>query len=179
MNHNTKRRVAGFTMIELMIAMAVTMVLLYAAMRAFRDASQSSRQISLASDMTDNLRAGLNYIHRTWFKQVQGFQPRHTHPEYQQWYGHLQRGCGSESAFLKRRYHFSACNSVLPSIEPGQAMGPLITSPDATAGNPSNPASFTDEITMLYADNSSGLDGSPVNQPPPARIPAVPNAPSL
>ena len=62
MSHNTKRRIAGFTMIELMIAMAVTMVLLYAALRAFRDASQSSKQISLASDMTDNLRAGLNYI---------------------------------------------------------------------------------------------------------------------
>jgi len=35
---------------------------LYAAVRAFRDASQSNTVVSQASDMTDNLRSALNLI---------------------------------------------------------------------------------------------------------------------
>jgi type II secretory pathway pseudopilin PulG len=169
MNHNAKRRVVGFTLIELMIAMSVTMVLLYAAMMAFKDASQSSKQISLASDMTDNLRAGLNYIQQDLIQAGTGIPT----PGIPIPYTSNGTGTCNAGAPLNRPsppgvppVTFPICNAVLPSIEPGQAMGPLITSPDATAGNPSNPASFTDEITMLYADNSSGLDSKPVNQPP-------------
>jgi hypothetical protein len=50
----------------------------------------------------------------------------------------------------------------MPAVEPGNALGPLITAPDATSGLPSNPSSFTDEITVLYADNL-GLDAMPIN----------------
>ena len=166
MSHNTKRRIAGFTMIELMIAMAVTMVLLYAAMRAFRDASQSSKQISLASDMTDNLRAGLNYIQQDLVQAGSGIPTTGIPiPNTPNGLGTCNAGAALNRPSLNGGTIFPQCNFVLPSIEPGQAMGPLITSPDATAGNPSNPASFTDEITMIYADNSEGLDGPTVNRP--------------
>jgi prepilin-type N-terminal cleavage/methylation domain-containing protein len=174
MNHTAKRKLAGFTLIELMIAMSVTMVLLYAAMRAFKDASQSSKQISLASDMTDNLRAGLNYLQQDLIQAGTGIPTPGIPIPY------TTNGTGTCNAAAApnrptppgvNAATFPKCNAVLPAIEPGQAMGPLITSPDATAGNPSNPASFTDEITMLYADNSSGLDSKPVNQPPLAPSP--------
>jgi type II secretory pathway pseudopilin PulG len=166
MNHKAKRRLAGFTLVELMIAMSVTMVLLYAAMRAFKDASQSSRQISLASDMTDNLRAGLNYIQQDLIQAGTGIPtPGIPIPYTSNGTGTCNAGVVLNRPSLPGGTTFPKCNAVLPAISPGQAMGPLITSPDATAGNPSNPASFTDEITMLYADNSSGLDAKPVNQP--------------
>jgi prepilin-type N-terminal cleavage/methylation domain-containing protein len=166
MNHKSKRTLAGFTLIELMIAMVVTMVLLYAAMRAFKDASQSSKQISLASDMTDNLRAGLNFIQQDLVQAGTGIPPTGIPiPNTPNGAGTCNAGLALKRPSLLGGTFFPQCNLVLPSIEPGQALGPLITSPDATAGNPSNPASFTDEITMLYADNSSGLEGKPVNQP--------------
>ncbi len=166
MNHKSKRAVAGFTLIELMIAMAVTMVLLYAALRAFRDASQSSKQISLASDMTDNLRAGLNFIQQDLVQAGTGIPTTGIPiPNTPNGGGTCNAGLALNRPSLAGGTTFPQCNFVVPSIEPGQALGPLITSPDATAGNPSNPASFTDEITMLYEDNSSGLEAKPVNQP--------------
>jgi prepilin-type N-terminal cleavage/methylation domain-containing protein len=58
----SKNKIAGFTLIELMIAMAVTMILLYAAMNAFRDATNSNQVVTQSSDMSDNLRTGLNLI---------------------------------------------------------------------------------------------------------------------
>ena len=42
-----------------MIAMAVTMILLYAAVVAFRDASQTNQVVTQSADMSDNLRVGL------------------------------------------------------------------------------------------------------------------------
>jgi len=62
MQPSSKRRLAGFTLIELMIAMAVTMILLYAAIVAFRDASLTNQVVTQNADMADNLRAGLNLI---------------------------------------------------------------------------------------------------------------------
>src|SRR5208283_1048516 len=166
MNRKSKRAVAGFTLVELMIAMAVTMVLLYAAVRAFKDASQSSKQISLASDMTDNLRAGLNFIQQDLIQAGTGIPTTGIPiPNTPNGTGTCNAGLALNRPSLQGGTTFPQCNFVVPSIEPGQALGPLITSPDATAGNPSNPASFTDEITMLYEDNSSGLEAKPVNQP--------------
>ena len=105
MSHNTKRKLAGYTLIELMIAMSVTMVLLYAALHAFKDASQSSKQISLASDMTDNLRAGLNLIQQDLTAGRYGDSAhRYSDSQYPQRCGDLQRGPGPESAFFKRWY---------------------------------------------------------------------------
>lgn len=177
MSHNTKRKLAGFTLIELMIAMSVTMVLLYAALRAFKDASQSSRQISLASDMTDNLRAGLNLIQQDLIQAGSGIPTTGIPiPNTPNGAGTCNAGQALNRPSLGGGTTFPQCNFVIPAIEPGQALGPLITSPDAAAGNPSNPASFTDEITMLYADNSQGLDGVTVNRPPLAPDPGCPNA---
>ena len=177
MSHNTKRKLAGFTLIELMIAMSVTMVLLYAALRAFKDASQSSKQIALASDMTDNLRAGLNLIQQDLIQAGSGIPTTGIPiPNTPNGAGTCNAGQALNRPSLGGGTTFPQCNFVIPAIEPGQALGPLITSPDATAGNPSNPASFTDEITMLYADNSQGLDGVTVNRPPLAPDPGCPNA---
>src|SRR5207302_1231261 len=51
------------------------------------------------------------------------------------------------------------CNVVLPAVEPGNGLGPAVTSPDGT----SSPA--TDIITILYADNTLALDQRPITGP--------------
>ena len=171
-------KIAGFTLIELMIAMGVTMVLLYAAVSLFRDASQSNQIVSQASDLSDNLRAGLNLIQLDLqqvgsgiptggipipFTAPCGTTPRINRP-----------ALGGASTFP---YPGATCESTIPAIEPGNAMGPAITAPDAIAGTPANPNSITDEVTMLYADNTAGLDGKPVNQPATPGPPANPGCP--
>jgi hypothetical protein len=53
----------------------------------------------------------------------------------------------------------TGCNVVLPAVEPGNGLGPAVTSPDGT----SSPA--TDIITILYADNTLALDQRPITGP--------------
>jgi len=62
MKLHTKKKIAGFTMIELLIAMAVTIILLYATVQVFQNATYSNQIVVQSADMTDNLRAGLNLI---------------------------------------------------------------------------------------------------------------------
>jgi len=53
---------SGFTFVELLIGMAVTMVALSAAFVLFRDSTKANTNVTQASDMSDNMRAGLNLI---------------------------------------------------------------------------------------------------------------------
>lgn len=168
MNTASRNRFAGFTMIELLIAMAVTMIILGVAVNTFRDALQSNNAVSQSSDMTDNLRAGLNLLELDLQQAGEGI-PQSGIPIPYTSNGSSTAPCGTTAApnrpVLTGTATFPQCNAVLPAVEPGQAMGPLITAPDAVAGNPSNPLSFTDEITVLYADNTAVLDGQPINKP--------------
>lgn len=153
---------AGFTLIELMVAMGVTMVLLYTAVQIFRDATNSNQIVVQAADMSDNLRAGLNQIQLDLQQAGSGitvggipipFTPNAS-------------GCAS-TALINRPIlggttTFPNCNDTLPAIEPGNELGPPITAPDASSGTVQNPGSITDEVTMLYEDNTLKLDSLPV-----------------
>jgi prepilin-type N-terminal cleavage/methylation domain-containing protein len=168
MKSQAHKKCAGFTLMELMIAMFVTLILLYAAVVAFRDSSQSNTVVSQASDMTDNLRSGLNLIQQDLQQAGSGI-PTGGIPIPYTSNNSSTAPCGTTAApsrpMLNGVTTFPACNSTLPAVEPGQALGPLITAPDAVAGNPSNPNSYTDEVTVLYADNLQ-MDAKPVNEQP-------------
>jgi prepilin-type N-terminal cleavage/methylation domain-containing protein len=165
---SSKRKRAGFTLIELMIAMGVTMVLLYAAVAAFRDASLTNQIVTQNADMADNLRAGLNLL-QTDLQQAGSGIPTGGIPIPYTSNGSASAPCNTLAApnrpVLNGTTTFPACSSTFPGVEPGQALGPLITAPDASAGLPSNPSSYTDEITVLYVDNL-GLDSKPINALP-------------
>jgi len=165
MRRMTNPKNAGFTLVELMIAMAVTMVLLYAAVIVFRDATLTNQVVTQNADMADNLRAGLNLI-ETDLQQAGSGIPTGGIPIPYTSNGSSSAPCNSLAApnrpVLNGTTTFPACNSTFPGVEPGQALGPLITAPDASAGLPSNPSSYTDEITVFYVDNL-GLDAKPIN----------------
>jgi len=168
MRSQALKKFSGFTLTELMIAMFVTLILLYGAVRAFRDASQSNTVVSQASDMTDNLRSALNLIQQDLQQAGSGI-PTGGIPIPYTSNNSSTAPCGTTAApnrpMLNGVTTFPQCNATLPAVEPGQAMGPLITAPDAVAGNPSNPNSYTDEITVLYADNLQ-MDAKPINEQP-------------
>jgi prepilin-type N-terminal cleavage/methylation domain-containing protein len=174
-----KRKLAGFTLIELMIAMAVTMILLYAAVLAFRDASLTNQVVTLNADMADNLRSGLNML-QTDLQQAGSGMPTGGIPIPYTSNNSATAPCGTTAPpnrpVLNGTTTFPPCNSTFPSVEPGSALGPLITAPDATTGLPSNPSSYTDEITVFYADNL-GLDARPINAQATAS-PANPGCPN-
>lgn len=180
MKSQPRAKVAGFTLVELMIAMAVTLVLLYSAVALFRDAAQSSQVVAQASDLSDNLRTGLNMIQLDLQQVGTGIPtgginipftaPCGTTPPINR----PSLGGGTTFPYTGA----PTCESVIPAVEPGYEMGPPITAPDAVAGTPANPDSITDELTMLYADNTIGLNNSPVNQPATPGPPASAGCPN-
>jgi type II secretory pathway pseudopilin PulG len=173
MNSAKIRKAAGFTLIELMISMGVSMVLLGAAVAAFRSAQQTNQMVTQGSDLSENLRAGMNMMQLDIQQAGTGIPTGGIPIPF-------TSPCGTtlpiNRPMLGGKTTFPypgalTCESTIPAVEPGNELGPAITAPDATSGTPSNPNSITDEITVLYSDNTVGLDAKPVNQPPTANPP--------
>jgi type II secretory pathway pseudopilin PulG len=160
MQPKKKSKIAGFTLVELIIAMGVTMVLLYAAVVAFRDASQTNQVVTQNADMSDNLRNGLNMI-QTDLQQAGSGIPTGGIPIPYTSNNSTSNPCGTtpppNRPVLGGETTFPTCHSTLPGVEPGSNLGPLVTAPDATSSSIN-----TDEITVVYADNL-GLDSKPIN----------------
>ena len=177
MKPTRKKKFAGFTLLEMMIAMAVTLILLAAAVMTFRDANSSNQVVTQAADMTENFRAALNNIEVDLQQAGTGMPPGGINIPYTP-NGSSSSPCSTQPGInrpkLGGQTTFPVCNSTLPAVEPGNMLGPSITAPDATSGTPTNPGSITDEITILYADNTLGLDADPVNKAATAGPPASP-----
>jgi type II secretory pathway pseudopilin PulG len=154
------KKQSGFTLVEFAIAMAVTLLALAATMVAFRDATNANQNVTLRTDMSDNLRAGLNLIEQDLIQTGTGIPTGGiTVPSTAGTAACPNGSSNINRPLLTGATTFPKCNTVLPAIEPGTDLGPFITSPDATS------SVNTDVITILYADNTLGLDLAPVNQP--------------
>jgi prepilin-type N-terminal cleavage/methylation domain-containing protein len=155
----------GFTLVEFIVAMGIALVALGATMLAFRDATHSNQNVAFRQDMNDNLRAGLNLIQQDLLQTGTGIPTGGITIPVTGSGG----GCPNGSTAINRPSltggaTFPTCNLTLPAIEPGNALGPLITSPDATS------TVNTDEVTLMYVDNTStsstytvGMDSQPIN----------------
>jgi len=178
--HNMKRQ-AGFTLVEFIVAMGVTLVVLGGATIAFKDTMRANQFVTMSEDMNENLRAGLNLMEQDFIQAGTGIPtggilvPATSN-------GNTNNPCnignpisrpapdptgpGTAKAAALLFNTFNPCSFTLPAIEPGPDLGPLITSPDAS------PSGASDIITVLYADNSLALDDKPINLPAAAPNPA-------
>jgi type II secretory pathway pseudopilin PulG len=149
------RKKTGFTMVELLIAMAVTMVALAAAALAFRDSTRANANVTQNADMSDNMRAGLNLIVQDLIQTGTGIPtggisiPNTSNAAGCNTGGRVKRPPTALNLFFQGPNGANVgCNVILPAIEPGNGAGPIITSPDGTA------SPQTDIITIMYADNT-------------------------
>jgi type II secretory pathway pseudopilin PulG len=158
------KKKSGFTIVELLIGMAVTMVALAAAFLMFRDSTKANTNITQTSGMSDNMRAGLNLIVQDLIQTGTGIPTGGISIPNSA----ATKGCNAVARrvnrpplVLKRTFDGpnsanEGCNVILPAIEPGNGLGPTVTSPDGTSG----PA--TDIITIMYADNTLAMDQKPI-----------------
>jgi len=160
------KKKSGFTIVELIIGMAVTMVALAAAVLLFRDSIKANTNVTQASDMSDNIRAGLNLIVQDLIQTGTGIPTGGISiPNTVNAAGcNIGQPVNRPPAVLKLTFQVpnsanKGCNVILPAIEPGNGLGPVVTSPDGTSGP------TTDIITILYADNTLALDQKPITGP--------------
>jgi prepilin-type N-terminal cleavage/methylation domain-containing protein len=130
-----KRRENGFTLVELLVATAVTLLVLGGALTAFRNALAINETASLISDANQNLRAGTNLMTRDLLQAGRGLPT-----------GGIPIPSGGANAIARpgpqgEAYVFdNVTATTLPALVPGPALGPTI------GGRP------TDLITILTAD---------------------------
>jgi prepilin-type N-terminal cleavage/methylation domain-containing protein len=151
--HMTAKRSTGFTIIELIVALAITLVVAAVALSALVDFERTSEGIVLAANTQENLRAGMNYIVRDILLTGEGLPT-----------GGIAIPNGAGVAINRpgppaAGYTFPLTYTSIPAITPGAAMGANVVEP-------------SDMITVMYADNSIPLSQNLINDPaPPAGDP--------
>lgn len=158
------KKQSGFTLIELIIAMGVTAVVLSAAVLSFRDSTKANSTVTQKADMSDNMRAGLNLIVQDLIQTGSGIPTGGISiPNTVNAAGcNVGKPVNRPPATLNLTFQGPnssnpGCNVILPAIEPGNALGPTITSPDGTKGQPS------DILNLMYVDNTLALDAKQIN----------------
>lgn len=135
----------GFTLIEVMISMAIVLIMLGAALTTFTNALKVNAAATQLGDASQNLRAGTDLLVRDLLQTGAGIPT-----------GGIPIPSGPGATPLNRpgvpgtAPKFNPSVSVLPAITPGMGMG-----------SPVN-GKATDEVTVLYADTSLPLNQTPL-----------------
>jgi len=133
----------GFSMMELLIGVSLTLVILATTVGALTDGIRTSDTARLVSQMQHNGRTGLNLMTRDLIQAGQRIPT-----------GGIPIPSGAGIAAIRRpgisNLTFPAGSIVLPAISAGQALGPAIQ------------GRLTDIITILYADSTLALDATPL-----------------
>ncbi|MHB8527223.1 MAG: PilW family protein [Candidatus Acidiferrales bacterium] len=137
------RRNAGFSLIELLVAMAITVIIVLVALDALTQAQHASEGVSMMSDMVENLRAGMDNMTQDLVLAGSGIPT-----------GGISIPAGGGPAINRPSptgfaYTFvdqtNAPLTAIPAVDPGYQLGPTI---DGAPG-----AANTDMVTVIYADN--------------------------
>jgi type II secretory pathway pseudopilin PulG len=149
------KKQAGFTIVEFMVAMGVTLVVFAAAVGAIMSTMRSNQNVALTADLNDNLRASLNLIRQDIVLAGEGIPaggiaipsgPGIT----------VQRPGPAALKFQQ---------NVLPALSLGTALGPTV--PILTrAGVAPGAGAPSDIITLVYQDNT--WDSNPADKKPTA-----------
>jgi prepilin-type N-terminal cleavage/methylation domain-containing protein len=133
------RRDAGFTLIELMVALSITVVILGTALGTFSNAVSLNETATLVADANQNLRAGTNMLVRDLMQAGRGIDT-----------GGIPIPCGPGALPILRPgppgtslTFDNTTATTLPAVITGHRLGPVVT------GRP------TDIVTMLSTDPTS------------------------
>ena len=137
--HATRRRPAdeaGFTLMELLTSMTVTLIVVGLTLSAFTEAQRANSLAGLVLDTNQNLRAGLNFMVRDLVQTGTGIPT-----------GGIPVPSGAGATPINRpgpnvAMTFPVGDVVLQALTPGAALGPTLNGQQ------------TDMVTVLYLDPS-------------------------
>ena len=157
------KKQAGFTMIEFMVAMGVTLVVFAAAVSAITSTMRSNQNVALTADLNDNLRASLNLVRQDIVLAGEGI-PK----------GGISIPVGV-GITIKRPGPFALTfqQPFLPALSLGTALGPTVPIL-VRAGVAPGGGAPSDIITLIYQDNTwdsnpadnklTALDSAPITR---------------
>jgi len=138
------KREQGFSLVEVLIAAAISIVLLAGAMGSFNDALGLNEKANLMTDLEQNLRAGMNLLVRDFITAGWGIPT-----------GGIPIPSGDGTTPVTRpgppgtTYTFSPALTIA-AVNPGAALGP------------EGIGRATDLVNILYADNLLPLNQAPL-----------------
>jgi prepilin-type N-terminal cleavage/methylation domain-containing protein len=165
------KKQAGFTMIEFMIAMGVTLVIFAAAVGAITSTMRSNQNVALTADLNDNLRASLNLVRQDIVLAGEGIPA-----------GGIAIPSGAGITINRPGpVALKFLQPFLPALSVGTAMGPTVPIL-VRAGVAPGGGAPSDIITLIYQDNTwdnnpadnklTALDSAPITRAAAGATPA-------
>ncbi len=159
---------SGFTLLELLVAMTITLILVAAALGAFTNVIRVNETITLAADMDQNLRAGMNLMIRDLMQAGSGI-PTGGVP--------IPNGPGAQAvnrpAPVPTTFTFAGPPvtnwNTLDNVMPGAAMGPRVPFVNAAGAIVDGP--LTDMVNILLSDSTITINQFPTGLAPSAGDP--------
>jgi prepilin-type N-terminal cleavage/methylation domain-containing protein len=134
----------GFTLLELMVSMAIVVSVVAIATDALMQAEHVTTMVAYEANTQQNLRSGMHFLVRDLVQAGEGIPQGGVSIPY----------VGANSAIVRpgAGANFPATYTTLPAITPGSRLGQLATSLNPTTGATLTGVA-TDIINVLYADN--------------------------
>jgi type II secretory pathway pseudopilin PulG len=142
--HGMKRE-NGFSLLELMVSMAVTIVVLGAATTALLQAQRATQAIAMQANTQENLRAGMHFMVRDIAQAGEGIPQGGITIPY------------AATSLVNRpgvAGTFPTTYTAIPAVTPGSLLGQFATSMDPATNLPLVSGTRTDVINILYNDDT-------------------------
>jgi prepilin-type N-terminal cleavage/methylation domain-containing protein len=153
------KREKGFSLIEMMTAMAILLIVCAAAINALVQAQRVTQGVALEATTQENLRAGMHFMVKDLTQAGEGLPPG----------GISIPNSSSAVSALKWPGTSTTFNTnyvVLTGVVPGSSIGQLSKGVNASTGAViTTGAVKTDVVTVIYADNSLIDSSTGTNQP--------------
>ena len=157
----------GFSLIELLVAMAILLVVTAVATQAIMQAQNVSQAVALEANMQEDLRASMHFIVRDLTQAGEGIpEAGISIPNTAAGVSAINRPGLAVAGIFESQAAVPVTYTALPPVIPGSQLGTVVTTQNPVTKAILTGGFNTDIITVLYADNilvSSG--GAEVNQP--------------
>src|SRR3984885_13321959 len=173
------KREKGFSLIELLVAMAILLVVVSVATGVIIQAQHVSEAVALEANVQENLRAGMHFLVRDLTQAGEGIPAAGISiPNTAAGVSAVARPGTPVAGIFQNAGIPPATYTILPPVIPGNGLGSVVTTVNPASGAVLTGGFNTDIVTILYADNtlvsSAGGAAAPLLTAAPVTSAALP-----
>jgi prepilin-type N-terminal cleavage/methylation domain-containing protein len=149
------KREKGFSLIELLVAMAILLVVTSVATGVIMQAQHVSEAIALEANVQENLRASMHFLVRDLTQAGEGIPAAGISiPSTAAGVSNVVRPGTPAASIFQSQAAPPVTYTILPPVIPGSGLGSVVTTQDPNTKAILTGSFNTDIITILYADNT-------------------------